>query len=537
MQLQCVPSHVIVEYNSDDVQKHSASVNDFHPSSLPHLYVPEDIAVISHQDRNSIATLINCALLRYCNDVVFADLSQPLPFRRHVFDAAISVACIHYLCTPGRSVQYDHGSGLGDSKEEHVVDCHAQGVDAEVEPKSCQGTEPPRASLGDSDHHRKVSKKTGIVIRTGEERCRALLEYPIVENNFCYQFFKHGAFPDEDAIGKFLIRTGCRFQHHLRQKNDLVDLDQMKQNKQKHGVQEHIRLRLVKDFPHQRHQQERAFLLGSSEGMTSSSSAGRGGLQKQQGCCLLFKKSLDHHQSRQLVPETSLKEDQEPEADFQSLLQILEDDYWKSKKRKSSAADEQENISAATSNVQISEPLPPTNGSTTTEKMKLDELFLNFADQDPSLRDHLLWLVRAYAKHASHILRRAKHLSERSRGAIQHGSDGNDHIVAQEGEEHHHASLAAGEMLRSKKRRRKSESVENDPNMASAAIAEPPRTDGRLSSVELMIYEKIKQWQDKTYQDLVNSDEILRHLMTIYHHVRCNRQLICTSQARSASDG
>lgn len=104
---------------------------------------------------------------RRSDDVVFADLSQPLPFRPNVFDAAISVACIHYLCTEGRSVSLEMQ--------------RPETVDSEV--------------------------------RSANDRIAPLLSYAIRDNNFCYNFFRHGG-RNEPEIAKFLqdrfVQASCR---------------------------------------------------------------------------------------------------------------------------------------------------------------------------------------------------------------------------------------------------------------------------------------------------------------------------------------
>ncbi|CAD7966617.1 unnamed protein product [Amoebophrya sp. A120] len=168
----------------------------------------------------SSAMLNRCTLGgRYGGDRIFADLSQGVPFRANVLDAAISVACVHYLCVRGPDD------------------------------------------------------------RPGEERVRRLLDYPIRDNNYCYQFFKHGDLTLDQIAAKLLhaarkgedereLGRAQEIEEDVEQNREDVDVDQhlpqtASSTQATTGAKKTYPV-LVRDFPHLKDHQERMFLVGNS---------------------------------------------------------------------------------------------------------------------------------------------------------------------------------------------------------------------------------------------------------------------------------
>eukprot|EP00392_Amoebophrya_sp_AT5.2_P003844 g3849.t1 len=83
-------------------------------------------------------------------DAIHTDLSQGIPLRPGVLDGAISVACVHYLCTPGPDG------------------------------------------------------------RAAEARVCPLIRYRIPNNNFCYQVFRHGDLDSAEKVADFFVDVAER---------------------------------------------------------------------------------------------------------------------------------------------------------------------------------------------------------------------------------------------------------------------------------------------------------------------------------------
>jgi len=174
------------------------------------------------------------------SDLIYVDLSQGVPLRKNVLDAAISVAAIHYLCC-------------------------------------CDITEKNDKKVDTQSHTEKKNEK-GII---------RLLRYPILNNNFCYNFFKHigESLDTEEKIANVI--------HDSLNSLNLLDST-----------------RFVKDFPHQGtgskyDSGERSFVLGINLNKINASLS-TNSISNLPAACLLFEheeNGIIWHSTLQILKE------------------------------------------------------------------------------------------------------------------------------------------------------------------------------------------------------------------------------------------
>jgi len=254
-------------------------------------------------------------------DFILADLSRPLPFRQNVFDAAISVACVHYLCSD--------------------------------QSLSADGSKPPS------------SKPLGK--RSASERLDCLLGYPILNNNYCYNYFQHADLTEEQ-VGSMLLEKARSLSSALQRNISSCE------RKPTTPV-------LVKDFPHQT-KAERCFLVGNLGGnaLENSSEIAACGLS-----CRLFDSQCADSDSAQ---------------SSQGYLSSLQVRMLRSTQSSSALQESALAGSKESSAKESSSTFCPKDASTFWETISFDSWE----------KQHFEWIENWYVKHASHILRKKRRL-------------------------------------------------------------------------------------------------------------------------------